>query len=110
MTSDNGNTTERATSDKTAQSECNDLVMRFPIILNKHSVAVIHVFTRHDCIEDMWMSDCIHNDQHEWQKQGATQMIEQLGDYWTPAFLMALREAITKKLKEYDAECGTLFA
>lgn len=36
------------------------LVMRFPILLNSHAVAVIHVFTRHDCIEDIWMSDCYH--------------------------------------------------
>ena len=32
-------------------------VRGFPIILNKYAVTVIHVFTRHDCIEDVWMSD-----------------------------------------------------
>jgi hypothetical protein len=93
-----------------AKSECNDLVMRFPIILNNHTVMVIHLFTRHDCFEDMWMHDCIHNESRRWQEQGAEQLIEQLQDHWTPAFLMKLGEVITKKLKEHDAECGTSFA
>lgn len=88
----------------------NKVVERFPIILNKHAVAVIHVFTRHDCIEDMWMSDCVHNGQSELQEQAATQMIEQLGDYWTPKFLISLRDAITKKLEEFDDEFDTTFS
>ncbi|HDQ04857.1 MAG TPA: hypothetical protein ENN23_09945 [Deltaproteobacteria bacterium] len=103
-------TTKVKTKSKSGKVEHKNLVKRFPIILNKHAVAVIHVFTRHDCIEDMWMSDCGHNNQRELQQQGAVQMIEQLEDEWTPAFLVALRDAITKILAEHDVEFGTLFA
>jgi len=81
-------------------------VRGFPIILNKHAVTVIHVFTRHDCIEDVWMSDCFHHiikAQHDCT-EATKQMIEQLSDWWTPTFLIALRESITKKLQE-PPEC-----
>ena len=33
---------------------------RFPIQLSKHTIMLIHLFNRHDCLEDMWVSDCEH--------------------------------------------------
>ena len=30
---------------------------RTPIVLNKHTLALIHIFNRNDYLEDMWMSE-----------------------------------------------------
>lgn len=80
---------------------------RFPIILNKHTVMVIHLFERHDCIEDFWMSECEHEDSIKDQCRAAHQLIDQLGDDWTPAFLLELRKAVVEKLKEHDRKYGS---
>jgi len=94
---------------KIDKAQVEPVVKRFPIILNNHSIAVIHIFTRHDCLEDLWMSDCFHRNIGI-QEQAAQQMIDQLQDWWTPAFLVALRGAITKELKKHDNQFGTKFA
>jgi len=94
---------------KIDEAQVQSVVKRFPIILNNHAIAVIHIFTRHDCLEDLWMSDCFHGNIGI-QEQAAQQMIDQLQDWWTPAFLMELRRAITKELKKHDNQFGTKFA
>ena len=83
-------------------------VDRFPIILNDHSVMVIHMFTRTDYLEDLWMSDFM--DTISQQSDSAKQFLSQLDDHWTPHFLIELRKAITERLQEHDDKYGTTFA
>lgn len=84
---------------------------RTPIFFNKNTVAVIHIFTRCDFLEDLWMEDCIAAISPENPyEQAAQQFVDQFEDHWTPAFLMELRQAITKKLEEHDKVHGTKFA
>lgn len=80
---------------------------RHPIFITNSVAAVIHLYTRHGCFDDLWTSDCFHRRSDE---RDAKQFIDQLEDQWTPAFLMALRDQITERLKEHDAEYGTEFA
>jgi len=94
---------------KANRGQVQPVVKRFPIVLNAYTIAVIHIFTRHDCLEDLWMSDCFHGS-IETQEIAAQQMIDQLQEWWTPAFLIALRKAITKELKKHDKQFGTKFA
>ena len=82
---------------------------RHPIILSKNTAIVIHVYTRLDRICDMWMYD---DDMPYFcdNEIAAKQLIDQLEDHWTPAFLLVLRDRITETLKEHDKEYGTKFA
>ncbi|MFB3926606.1 MAG: hypothetical protein ACE14T_11190 [Syntrophales bacterium] len=81
---------------------------RHPIFIHKNAVAVINIYTRHDCIEDIFtVAECYHDSDHVQQAQ---QFIDQMENHWTPAFLMALRDAITERLHQHDADYGTDFA
>ena len=76
---------------------------RFPVLINKNTVMVVHVFTRHDCLEDIWMYDCEHVHKQETNHTNeAKQFIDQLEGLCTPRFLMNLRDAITDKLSKED--------
>ena len=81
---------------------------RVPFVVGRNTIGVVHLFHRHDCFEDMWMSECFHDD-IDFNKN-AEQFLNQLEEHWPPIFLMALRDEIIKKLKEHDKEFGTEFA
>ena len=84
---------------------------RFPIQLNNHTIALIHLFHKHDCLADLWVSNCEHYSEKSInaQSEAAQQLIAQLEDHWTPQFLMALREEINKKLTAHNKEFNTNF-
>jgi hypothetical protein len=75
---------------------------RFPIILGKNDIAVIHVFSRYDNLEDAcWMSD---NDEYfrsryDTFKESAEQFIDQLEGAYCEAFIIALRDRCNEILK-----------
>ena len=79
---------------------------RYPIILSKNTAIVVHVYTRHDRICDMWMydDDMPHFCDNE---VAAQQLIDQLDEHWTPAFLIALRKKITETLEKHGIEIET---
>lgn len=83
---------------------------RLPIFINNHTVAVLNLYQRHDCLEDMWKADCFHHDGIVEANRDARQFVDQMEEYWTPAFLMALRDEITARLREHDRDFGTEFA
>lgn len=84
---------------------------RFPIQLNTHTIMLIHLFHKHDCLADMWTGDCLHYYETNMitQEEAAKQLMYQLEDHWTPHFLMALRNEINRELKEHDEDFGTNF-
>ncbi len=77
-------------------------ITREPIQLTRHAVAVIHIFARHDKIQDLGMLDDEEYEKECWDRhtKAAKQFIEQLEGYWTPRFLQALRDEITERLRK----------
>jgi hypothetical protein len=77
--------------------------MRIPIYLNKHTVALIQVFTRCEQLEDLWVTDYPEYDEDPdtVAKKAAEQFIGQLQDHWTPRFLEALQDEIRIRLSDY---------
>ena len=75
---------------------------RFPIIISEHDVLVIHVFSRCDYLEDIWMHD--HEgkmiDDYNKFKIAARQLIDQLEDNYCDLFLEELIKACQYKLKK----------
>lgn len=65
-------------------------IRRNPIILDKNTIAVIHMFHRYDDLEDvMWMSDMDRymEENFEQYQKSAEQFISQLKEHWTVAFM-----------------------
>jgi hypothetical protein len=81
---------------------------RFPIVLDNNTIMLIRLFTGVTHLEDLWLYD--EAPPLNTPDVAAKQLISQLEDHWTPAFLMALRDEITKKLKEHDKQYKTKFA
>jgi hypothetical protein len=72
-----------------------------PIRLSPQSVMLIQTFPA-ETRADQWS--------REDARHVAEQLIEQLGDNWLPAFLMALRHVITDTLASIDEAFDTSFA
>ena len=74
--------------------------------MSKNAIALIHVFTRYDRLEDLWTPspemDKFIQEQIEKTDKAAKQFIAQLEGHWTPRFLKALRKEIDKELKKLD--------
>lgn len=86
-----------------------DKITRQPILLGESTVMLIQLFhVKTHNLSDCWAWDYI--DALSTIENAAAQLIAQLEDHWSPAFLMALRKAITEKLRQHDSECGTEFA
>lgn len=87
-------------------------VRRTPIYLGKNAIAVLHIFTRYDHLEDVWMFDSDALEEQNWKlpEKSAEQFIEQLEGWWTPAFMMQLRDQIEKELIKHDKKYKTKFA
>jgi len=81
-------------------------VFRKPILLSPNSIALIHIFTRHDHLEDTWTSDvpAYYRDIKNIPKEAAKEFVRQLDKHWTPAFLKALRDEIDETLKRHNKE------
>jgi hypothetical protein len=92
-------------------TDSNPVVHRVPIVISESGIALVTLFNKpHDNLDDMWALEWISEEVHTHYKRSAAQMIGALGDRWTPAFLMALRDQITATLAEHDAKYGTAFA
>lgn len=80
---------------------------RVPILISEHGVVLVSVFHKEtDHLEDCWSWDVTPPA----YKDGATQLIAEIADECSAAFLMALMDAALAKLVKHDAEYGTAFA
>lgn len=81
-------------------------IARTPIMLNDHDIIVIHLFSKSDCFDDLWMMDLWNHmlesgDRHE---KAAVQFVAQLKDHWCVAFLEALiRECFKEAMSDQAA-------
>lgn len=86
-------------------------VRRYPIMLNPHCIALLTLYIKqYDHLDDLWSIDYEGELAHDTPARAAQELVSRLEDHWTPAFMMALRDAIIAKLKEHDKECKTDFA
>ena len=84
-------------------------IERKPVLIGEQTAALITLFHKErDCAGDWAIADLV--DPYETAEEAARQFVEFLDDHWTPAFLMALRRAITAKLAKHDRQFGTQFA
>jgi hypothetical protein len=81
-------------------------IRRTPILINNHAVALLHIFTRYDHLEDLWTVDADGLDKEKWEMydEAAKQFVEQLEDQWCIKFMEALRDEIDKQIKEHKKE------
>jgi hypothetical protein len=99
---------EREEADETTKTDGVD-IERVPILINEHTVALLTLYTKdYDKLDDVWAWD--YCNAHETAQSASKQFLAALEDHWSPAFLMALRDEITTKLRKHDEECGTKFA
>lgn len=88
-----------------------ELVRRVPIVIGAHAIALLTLFKlQHDSLDDVWAWDWVAEENNSLHTRSAKQFIDSLKDYWTPVFMMALREEITKRLEAHDKEFQTDFA
>ena len=84
---------------------------RYPIIITDHCIALLELFIKpHDHLDDVWSYDYLEEEISNEPQFAADEFVRRLENHWTPAFMMALRKAITNKLIEHDQEFGTNFA
>lgn len=65
---------------------------RTPIIINKNAIALIHLFTKFDSLDDCYLHDIesYYIKNSECYKDAANQLIEQLEGEWCMAFIEEL--------------------
>lgn len=78
---------------------------RTPIVLNKNSVALLHIFTRNDLLDDMWTID-IGDDYYEIIKNSAKQFINQLEGQECDLFLEELGIEALNQFKKNREKVG----
>lgn len=79
-------------------------IIREPIQLSRTAIAVIHVFDKHDHLEDLWMADVeqYYREMHDTYSNAADQFVEQLEGEWNMKFMYALRDRIQKEIDEFE--------
>ena len=84
-------------------------IRRTPIVLNKNTVALLHIFTRHDSMDDIWMHDIAPYIEENYQEhaKSAKELIKQLEDHYSIAFLEALIVECLNRIKSSDKEFNT---
>ena len=77
---------------------------RTPILLNHNAIALIHIFTKYDELEDMWLTDIEEymDKNYDGYEHAAQQFVAQLEGQWCRKFMYHLRDeidaAITREL------------
>ena len=82
-----------------------------PIVLNKNTIILLHLFHRNDSLNDLWMHDMdpfieANFLQH---KKAAKELLDSLDGHWCISFLENLIEESFLKIKNHDKEFGTNF-
>lgn len=77
-----------------------------PIRLSKNAVAIVHMFTRHNDIGEVYMMDDEQYEEESYNcyEESANEFINQLSDQYCMAFLQALNKRIEKELDEWEKE------
>jgi hypothetical protein len=82
---------------------------KFPIQITYNTVALLSLFTLNNGnfsdLEDCWVWH--YDDPREMAKSAAKQFIDRLEKHYNVVFLIALRNAITDRLKKDDEQFGT---
>jgi len=84
-------------------------IRRAPIIMDKNTVALIHVFHKHDDFDDMWMHDIEKYilENYEQYEEAAKQFINQLDGHWCVLFMEHLTKHAFKTMTEEDPQAFT---
>jgi hypothetical protein len=85
-------------------------IRREPIILDKNTVALIHIFDRYDELEDVCIlsdNDIYFSETMEQYNKSAKQFISQLKDEWCVAFMENLIVEGFKTMIEQDRAAFT---
>lgn len=88
--------------------EALEIVAEAPILMTTNTCLHVRLFHSETAFKGMWAEDWV--DHRAGSQKAAESFIDQLGGYWNPAFLMALRSAITRKLAQHDSDYGTAWA
>lgn len=73
-----------------------------PILLNRNTVAVIHIFERHDTLDDIFYDTDRNVPTHETWVEAAHEFVNQLDDHWCVTFLKELRNEIDNILRKEE--------
>lgn len=71
-----------------------------PILLNRHTCALIFIYKRTSSFTEMALSDYEAKDMIELQRKAAKEFIEQLQGEWCVDFMEKLRDEINERLRE----------
>ena len=85
--------------------------IRKPIILDKNTLMLIHIFTKYDSIEDFWMTDMepyIEKNYAQY-KESANQLLDQLENHWCILFMQELILGALQKIKDHDINYNCKF-
>lgn len=84
-------------------------VRRTPIVLNKNTIAMLHIFTKLDNLEDMFFQDFepYIEENYQQHKKAANELMNQLEDHYCTAFLEALIVECLDRIKNSDLMFGS---
>lgn len=85
-------------------------IRREPILLDKNTVALIHIFERYDELEDVMLLNDLPKymqESYEQYKRSAQQFISQLKDNWTVLFMENLVEEAFLTMVEENGSAFT---
>jgi len=85
-----------------------DNLKRVPIVMNQHTIVLLHVFTKKDKFEDLWMHDeeTVMNANYESHGNAAQQFVSQLEEHWTELFMQNMVKECFKHCIEYVPKRG----
>lgn len=79
---------------------------RTPIVLNKNAVALIHIFSKHDRLDDMWIIDTDWMSNHQNYRESAKEFLDQLEGEYCDLFLEQLALECISRYKANRLKCG----
>jgi len=82
-----------------------EYIRRKPIYMGKNSVAIIHIFTRYDHLEDIGIftdTDQYYKKELKVKNEAAKQFISQLQNHWSVNFMKQLRDEIDILIKKCE--------
>ena len=82
------------------------IVRRAPIVLDKNTVAMLHIFEKYDSFDDVWYQDVetYIKENYEQHQKAAEELVNQLEDHWCTAFMEALIIECLKRLQTADSD------
>lgn len=85
-----------------------EMIAEVPVMMTQNTCLHIRLFHAKSGFAGIWAQEWV--DKRASAEKAANLMIDQLGGYWNAAFLVALRVAITNRLRDHDNKYGTTWA